>query len=41
VGEEKLMSQREAQRLAVLGEVVAGRMKVGQAAASLGAWTSC
>jgi len=30
------MSQREAQRLAVLGEVVAGRMKVGQAAASLG-----
>jgi transposase len=36
VGEEKLMSQREAQRLAVLGEVVAGRVKVRQAAASLG-----
>lgn len=30
------MSQREAQRLAVLGEVVAGRMKVKQAAAALG-----
>jgi transposase len=36
VGEEKLMSQREAQRLAVLSEVIAGRMKVKQAGAALG-----
>lgn len=36
MGGEKLMSQKEAQRLAVLREVEAGRMRMKQAAAALG-----